>query len=74
MLQLDITSSKVSVFSNLLKTKTNMSLLTIVLCVLLPPLAVFMKTGLSGKFLVNVLLSILGWVPGVIHALYVNNN
>ena len=48
-----------------------MSLLTIILCVLLPPLAVFMKTGLSGKFLINILLSILGWVPGVIHAFYV---
>lgn len=48
-----------------------MSLLSIILCVLLPPLAVFMKTGLSGKFLINILLSILGWVPGVIHAFYV---
>lgn len=49
-----------------------MSLLTIITCVLLPPLAVFMKTGLSGKLLINILLSILGWVPGVIHALYVS--
>lgn len=30
-----------------------MSLLTIVLCVLLPPVAVFMKTGLSGKFIIK---------------------
>ncbi|NLC49026.1 MAG: YqaE/Pmp3 family membrane protein [Bacteroidales bacterium] len=49
-----------------------MSLLTIVLCVLLPPVAVFMKTGFNSTFLLNVVLSILGWVPGVIHALYVN--
>lgn len=49
-----------------------MSLLTIITCVLLPPLAVFMETGLSGKLLINILLSILGWVPGVIHALYVS--
>lgn len=48
-----------------------MSLLTIVLCVLLPPLAVFMKTGVSGKLLINILLTLLAWVPGVIHALYV---
>jgi len=50
-----------------------MTLLTIILCVLLPPVAVFMKTGLNGTFLLNVVLSILGWVPGVIHALYVNS-
>ncbi len=52
--------------------KQTMSLFTIITCVLLPPLAVFMKTGLSGKLLINILLSILGWVPGVIHALYVS--
>ena len=50
-----------------------MSFLTIVLCVLLPPVAVFMKTGLNGTFILNIVLSILAWVPGVIHALYVNN-
>lgn len=49
-----------------------MSLLTIVLCVLLPPVAVFMKTGLSGKLIINIILTIIGWIPGVIHALYVN--
>lgn len=49
-----------------------MSLLTIILCVLLPPLAVFMRTGLSGKFIVNIILTLIGWIPGVIHALYVS--
>ena len=64
----------------MIETKTNkqinkltMSLLTIILCVLLPPLAVFMKTGLSVKLLLNFLLTLLAWVPGVIHALYVCN-
>ena len=51
-----------------------MSLLTIILCVIIPPVAVFMKTGLSGKLIINILLTVLGWVPGVIHALYVANN
>ena len=50
-----------------------MPLLTIVLSVLLPPLAVLLKKGLGGAFLLNVLLTILGWVPGVIHAFYVNS-
>jgi uncharacterized membrane protein YqaE (UPF0057 family) len=49
-----------------------MSLLTIILSILLPPLAVALKHGIGTTFLVSVLLTILGWLPGVIHALYVN--
>ena len=59
-------------FFNHLKDKKTMSLLTIIMCVLLPPLAVFMRTGLSGKFIVNIILTLIGWIPGVIHALYVS--
>lgn len=49
-----------------------MSVLTIVLSILLPPLAVFLQKGLGSDFLINVLLTLLGWLPGVIHALWVN--
>nr|WP_321222834.1 YqaE/Pmp3 family membrane protein [uncultured Psychroserpens sp.] len=49
-----------------------MSILTIILSILLPPVAVFMEHGLGKQFLINVLLTILGWLPGVIHALIVN--
>ena len=41
------------------------------LAVILPPLAVFLKTGCGANFLINILLSILGWIPGVIHAWYI---
>ncbi|TXK74979.1 YqaE/Pmp3 family membrane protein [Mesonia sp. K4-1] len=50
-----------------------MSLLTIILNILLPPLAVFLKHGLGTTFLISVLLTVVGWLPGVIHAFYVNN-
>jgi uncharacterized membrane protein YqaE (UPF0057 family) len=36
------------------------------LALFLPPLAVFFKTGCDSNFLINILLSILGWIPGVI--------
>lgn len=49
-----------------------MSLLTIILNILLPPLAVFLKHGLGSAFLISVILTILGWLPGVIHAFIVN--
>ncbi len=51
-----------------------MSVLTIILNILIPPLAVFLKHGLSTTFLVSILLTMLGWVPGVIHAFIVNGN
>lgn len=50
-----------------------MSLVTIILSILLPPVAVFMKRGFGGAFLLNVLLTLIGWIPGVIHALIVND-
>jgi uncharacterized membrane protein YqaE (UPF0057 family) len=51
-----------------------MSILTIILSILLPPVAVFMKRGLGGAFLLNILLTLIGWLPGVVHALIVNDN
>ncbi len=50
-----------------------MSVTTIILNILLPPLAVFMKHGLGGTFLISVILTIIGWIPGVIHAFLVND-
>ncbi|MFD2696448.1 YqaE/Pmp3 family membrane protein [Mesonia sediminis] len=50
-----------------------MSLLTIILNILLPPLAVFLKHGLSGTFFLNLVLTLIGWLPGVIHAFIVND-
>lgn len=40
------------------------------LCVLLPPVAVLL-TGRMGSFLLSLLLTFLGWLPGVIHAFFV---
>lgn len=48
-----------------------MTFLEIVLAIILPPLAVGLRRGLSGSFWLNVLLTIIGWVPGVIHAFIV---
>ena len=56
-----------------LKTYNNMSLLTIILNILLPPLAVYMKHGLGSTFVISLILTIIGWIPGVIHAFIVND-
>ncbi|OIQ23868.1 YqaE/Pmp3 family membrane protein [Lacinutrix sp. MedPE-SW] len=49
-----------------------MSLLTIILNLLLPPLSVAMQHGIGSKFLINLILTLIGWLPGVIHAFYVS--
>jgi uncharacterized membrane protein YqaE (UPF0057 family) len=48
-----------------------MSILQIILTLLLPPVAVAMRYGLSSAFWINLLLTILGIVPGIIHGFYV---
>lgn len=50
-----------------------MSLVTILLNIFLPPVAVFMKHGFGSTFLINLVLTIIGWIPGVIHAFLVND-
>lgn len=47
-----------------------MDILKIVLAVLLPPVAAFLEVGLSTHFWINVLLTLLGGIPGMIHALW----
>ncbi|GMN04652.1 YqaE/Pmp3 family membrane protein [Croceitalea sp. MTPC5] len=49
-----------------------MSIVTIILNILLPPLGVFLKHGLGSTFLISIVLTLIGWLPGVIHAFYVN--
>lgn len=45
--------------------------LRIILAILLPPLGVALQVGLSAQFWINVLLTLLGYIPGIIHALYI---
>jgi uncharacterized membrane protein YqaE (UPF0057 family) len=46
-------------------------ILRIVLAVILPPLGVFLQVGLTKHFWINVLLTLLGYVPGLVHAVWV---
>jgi uncharacterized membrane protein YqaE (UPF0057 family) len=40
------------------------------LAVVLPPVAVLL-TGRLGSFFLSLILTLLGWIPGVIHAFFV---
>lgn len=48
-----------------------MDVLRILLAILIPPLGVFLQVGIGIQFWINVLLTLLGYVPGIIHAIYV---
>ncbi|MCB1714026.1 MAG: YqaE/Pmp3 family membrane protein [Candidatus Competibacteraceae bacterium] len=43
----------------------------VLLSILLPPLGVFFQVGLGGQFWLNILLTLLGYLPGVIHAVWI---
>ncbi|KAJ5439736.1 plasma membrane proteolipid 3, partial [Penicillium daleae] len=43
----------------------------IIFAIILPPLGVFLERGCGADLLINICLTILGWIPGIIHAMYV---
>jgi uncharacterized membrane protein YqaE (UPF0057 family) len=48
-----------------------MDVLRIIFSILIPPLGVFLQVGIGLQFWINILLTILGYIPGVIHAIYI---
>lgn len=45
-------------------------LLLIILAIFLPPVAVFLKKGLGKDLIINIVLCLLVFLPGVVHALW----
>jgi len=52
-----------------LLTPEHSDIIKIVLAVLLPPLGVFLERGCGAELLIDILLTILGYIPGIIYAL-----
>ncbi|KAK7186040.1 plasma membrane proteolipid Pmp3 [Paraphaeosphaeria sporulosa] len=50
---------------------TASDILKIIFAIFLPPLGVFLERGCNADFFINILLTILGYIPGIIHALYI---
>jgi YegS/Rv2252/BmrU family lipid kinase len=42
----------------------------IIISILLPPSGVFLQVGLGKQFWINILLTILGYIPGIVHAVW----
>ena len=55
--------------SNIAVTPTDP--IMIIAAIILPPLGVFLEVGLNKHFWINILLTLLFYLPGLIHALYI---
>ena len=46
-------------------------IIRIVIAIVLPPLGVFLQVGLGKDFWINILLTLLGYIPGLVHAIWI---
>jgi uncharacterized membrane protein YqaE (UPF0057 family) len=53
------------------RTATGGDVLRIILAILLPPLGVFLQVGFGLHFWLNILLTLLGYIPGIVHAIWI---
>ena len=47
-----------------------MDIIRIIIALFIPPIAAFLTVGIGVHFWLNILLTILGFLPGVVHALW----
>jgi len=46
-------------------------LIKIICAIIFPPLAAFLQVGIGKHFWINILLTILGYIPGIVHAVWI---
>ncbi len=51
--------------------EATLDIIRILLAIFLPPVGVFLQVGLGLQFWLNILLTLCGYFPGIIHALWV---
>lgn len=52
-------------------SETKLDFLRILLAILLPPVGVALQVGFGLHFWLNLLLTLLGYIPGIIHAVWI---
>ncbi|HKK64525.1 MAG TPA: YqaE/Pmp3 family membrane protein [Clostridia bacterium] len=48
-----------------------MDFIRIIFAILLPPLGVFLQVGIGLHFWINIILTLMGYIPGIVHAVWV---
>ena len=49
---------------------TPVAILRLILAILLPPLGVLFTVGLHGHLLLSIALTLFGYIPGIVHAVW----
>jgi len=48
-----------------------MDIVRIIIAIILPPVGVFLQVGFGLQFWINIVLTLLGYIPGIIHAIWI---
>ncbi len=48
-----------------------MDIIRIILSIILPPLGVFLQVGIGLHFWLNIVLTLCGYIPGIVHAIWI---
>ncbi|MBT5433115.1 MAG: YqaE/Pmp3 family membrane protein [Alphaproteobacteria bacterium] len=48
-----------------------MDILRVILTILIPPLGVFLTVGIGLHFWLNIVLTIFGYIPGLVHGIWI---
>ena len=48
-----------------------MDMVRVILSLIIPPVGVFLQVGFGLQFWLNILLALLGYIPGLVHAIWI---
>jgi len=57
--------------SYLQKVLMNMDVIRIIVAIFIPPLGVFLQVGFGLDFWINIVLTLFGYIPGIVHAVWI---
>jgi uncharacterized membrane protein YqaE (UPF0057 family) len=43
----------------------------VLFAIVLPPVGLFLQVGIGKDFWINILLTLLGYIPGIVHAVWI---
>ena len=52
------------------KSKKINPIVLFILAIIIPPLAVYLVKGAKRDFVINIVLCLIFWIPGIVHALW----
>ncbi len=64
-------AKKKSQFKTQPTKEKKLDIIRIICAVFLPPLGVFLQVGIGPQFWINILLTLLGYIPGIVHAIWI---